>query len=211
MGDGLNAFSVYSTQRVDDAHKVDLVPFAYQTENSLYLVHGPYYVEMISATFSEGILPKMISLAQNFIKETPVDEKSIEELGFFPKENLNQGSMSLIAKDAFGFEGLDRVFTATYNIDGGKLTAFISKQKNSEEAKNLAKSLHKYFIAFGGKDMKPDIAVKDAKMIEIMGTFEIMFSLNSYLAGVYEASTRIQAETMVVELAAKLQEALDAK
>jgi Family of unknown function (DUF6599) len=211
MGDGLNAFSVYSTQRVDDAHKVDLVPFAYQTENSLYLVHGPYYVEMISATLSENILPKMTLLAQNFIKETPVDKKSIEELRFFPKENLNKGSMSLIAKNAFGFDGLDRVFTATYSIDGGKITAFISKQKNSQEAKNLAIGFHKYFITFGGKDIKPDVVIKDAKMVEIMDTFEIMFSLNSYLAGVHEASTKIQAEAMAEVLASKLQEALGTK
>jgi hypothetical protein len=204
MGDGLNAFSVYSTQRVDDAHEVDLVPFAYQTENSLYLVHGPYYVEMISATISEDILPKMTSLAQNFIRETPVDKKSIEELGLFPKENLNQGSVSMISKNAFGFDGLNRVFTATYNIDGGKITAFISKQKNSQEANNLAKSFHKYFIAFGGKDMKPDVEIKDARMVEIMDTFEIVFSLNSYLVGVHEASTKKQAEAMAEILAAKL-------
>ena len=119
--------------------------------------------------------------------------------------------MSLIAKNAFGFDGLDRVFSATYNIDGGKITAFISKQKNSQEAKNLAIGLHKYFITFGGKDIKPDVAIKDAKMVEIMGTFEIMFSLNSYLAGVHEASTKIQAEAMAEVLAAKLQEVLGTK
>ena len=211
MGDGLNAFSIYSTQRQDGARKVDLVPFAYQTENSLYLVHGPYYVEMISATLSENILPKMTSLAQNFIKDTPVDKRFIEELSFFPKENLNQGSMSLIARNAFGFAGLDRVFTATYNIDGGRMTAFISKQKNSQEAKNLVIGFHKYFIAFGGKGIKPDVVIKDAKMVGIMDTFEIMFSFNSYLAGVHEAPTKIQAEALAEALATKLQEALGTK
>jgi hypothetical protein len=211
MGDELNAFSIYSTQRIDDASKVDLVPFAYQTENSLYLVHGPYYVEIISATLSENILPTMISLAQNFIKDTPVDKKSIEELRFFPKKNLNQGSMSLIARNAFGFDGLDRVFTATYNIDGRKVTAFISKQKNSQEAKELAEGFHKYFITFGGKDMKPNVVIKGAKMVEIMDTFEIMFPLNSYLVGVHEASSKIQAEALAEKLAAKLQQTLGTK
>jgi len=38
-----------------------------------------------------------------------------------------------------------------------------------------------------------------------------MFSLNSYLAGVHEASTKIQAEAMAEVLATKLQEALATK
>ncbi len=211
MGNGINAFSVYSVQRRGDIQKVDLAQFAYQTESSLYLVHGPYYLEIIAAAPSEHILSKMTSLAQNFIKNTHVDTKSIKGLEFFPKENLDQESISLIAKNAFGFDGLDRVFTATYNIDGSKVTAFISKRQTPREAKNLAIDFYKYFITFGGKDIKPGLAVKDLKMIEIMDTFDIMFSINSYLAGVHEASTKVQAEEVAKALAQRLNEVLGAK
>jgi hypothetical protein len=211
MEDGLSAFSVYSMQRRGDAQKVDLAQFAYQTENSLYLVHGPYYLEMISATPLENMLSTMTSLAQNFIKNTHVDTKSIEGLGFFPKESLVQGSIALIAKNAFGFDGLDRVFTATYDIDGSKVTAFISKRKTPQEAKTLALGFHKYFITFGGKDIKSGVAIKDVKMIEIMDTFDIMFSLNSYLAGVHEASTKTQAEEVAEVLAKMLREMIGVK
>jgi len=55
MGKGINAFSVYSVQRRGDIQKVDLAQFAYQTKSSLYLVHGPYYLERIAATPSENI------------------------------------------------------------------------------------------------------------------------------------------------------------
>jgi len=211
MGNGINAFSVYSVQRRGDIQKVDLAQFAYHTESSLYLVHGPYYLEIIAATPSENILSKMASLAQNFIKNTHVDTKSIKGLGFFPKENLDQDSMALIAKNAFGFDGLDRVFTATYNIDGSKVIAFISERKTPQEAKELARDFHKHFITFGGKDIKPGVAIKDIKMIEIMETFDIMFSLNSYLAGVHEASTKAQAEEVAKALAQTLSEMLGAK
>ncbi len=211
MGDGLNAFSVYSVQRSDDARKVDLAQFAYQTENSLYLVHGPYYVEMISGTPSENMLSRMTLLAQNFINDTHVATKSIEELEFFPKKNLDQSSISLIIKNAFGFKGLDRVFTATYNIDGGKTTAFISKQKTPQEAKDLALGFHKHLITFGGKNIKSHVAIKDVKMIKIMNTFEIIFSLNSYVAGAHEASTKTQAEEIAEVLAKTLQGSPGAK
>ena len=211
MGNGINAFSVYSVQRRGDIQKVDLAQFAYQTESSLYLVHGPYYLEIIAAAPSDNILSKMTSLAQNFIKNTHVDTKSIKGFGFFPKENLDQDSITLIAKNAFGFDGLDRVFTATYNINGSEVTAFISKRKTPKEAKDLALDFHKHFITFGGKNIKPGLAIKGIKMIEIMDTFDIMFSFNSYLAGVHEASTKAQAEEVAKALAQTLGEMLGAK
>lgn len=204
MGDELNAFSVYSMQRIEGAPKVDLAQFAYQTENSLYMVHGPYYVELISVTPSKDMLSRLTSLAKNFIKDTPVKTKSIEALGLFPKENLDQDSISMIAKNAFGYERLDRVFTATYTIDESKVTVFISKRKTAREAKSLAIGFHKYFTTFGGKDIEPDVTIKDAKMVETMGTFDIMFALNSYFAGVHEASTKKQAEKLAEILAKKL-------
>ena len=208
MNDGLNAFSVYSAQRREDAQTIDLAQFAYHTEHSLYFVHGPYYVEMIAATPSESMLSKMASLAQNFINDTHVDTKSIQGLGFFPKENLDQSSIALIAKDAFGFDGLDRVFIAAYTIDGSNVTAFVSKRKTPQEAKDLAQGFYKYLITFGGKDIKSDVAIEDVKIIEIMGTFEIVFSLNSYLAGVHEAPTKAHAEYLSEILSKTLRKVL---
>jgi len=74
-----------------------------------------------------------------------------------------------------------------------------------------AADFHKHFITFGGKDIKPDVAVKDIKMIEIMDTFDIMFSLNSYLVGVHEAPTKAQAEEVAKALAQTLGEMLGVK
>jgi hypothetical protein len=202
----LNAFSVYSMQRNDDAQKVDFSQFAYRAGSSLYLLHGPYYVEMISAAPSGKLFSKMTSLAENFIKDTPVETKSIKGLGFFPKENLDHNSMALIARDAFGFDGLDRVFTARYTINGRKVTAFISKRKTPQEAKSLVIGLHQYFISFGGKDVIPDITVEGIKMVEIMDVFDIMFSIGPYLAGVHEASAQTDAEKVAEGLAKMLHE-----
>ncbi len=48
MGGLMNAFSVFSLQRRDTAQTIDVTPFAYQTDNTIYMVHGPYYVEILS-------------------------------------------------------------------------------------------------------------------------------------------------------------------
>ncbi|MBW1841579.1 MAG: hypothetical protein JRI75_07270 [Deltaproteobacteria bacterium] len=204
MGNGLNAFSVFSAQRRGNAQKADFAQFAYQTGYSLHFVHGQYYVEMISAAPIKNMLPMMASLAHNFVKETPVDSSSIEALGFFPEENLDPDSISLITKNAFGFDGLDHVFTAAYTIGGAKVTAFVSKRKTPQEAANLVRGLYQYFMAFGGREVDPDVAIENTKMVEIMDTFYTMFSLNAYFAGIHEASTRKQAEELAERLAITL-------
>ena len=207
MGDRINAFSVYSVQRRENARKMDLVQFAYKTENALYLVHGPYYMEVIATTSSERVRLKMLRLAENFVKDTAVPNQPIEGLDFFPPENLDKDSMTLIARNAFGYDGLDRVFTAIYTIDGGRVTAFISKRKTSREAKDLVQGFHQFLKAFDGKDVRPEGGVQNVKMVEIMDAFYTVFSHDVYVAGVHEASTRKQAEQLSGIIAKNLKKA----
>jgi hypothetical protein len=206
MGDGLNAFSVYSTQRREDAEPVDLTQFGYQVDNSLFLVHGQYYLEVISIKPNEKILRVLKLLASNFIQNTPVGRISIKEMDLFPQDNIEKEGISLIARNAFGFERLDRVFTATYNMDGHKLTAFISGRKTPKDAKMLAKALHDFFIDFGGKDINHDVAVHGLKMVEIMDAFEVIFYQGTYLAGIHEAPKKDLAERLARSLAKRIGE-----
>ena len=196
MGDRINAFSVYSVQRRENARKMDLVQFAYQTENALYLVHGPYYLEVMATKPSERVRSKMLRLAKNFVRDTAVPSQPIEGLDFFPPEHLDKDSITLIGKNAFGYDGLDRVFTASYTIDGGRVTAFISKRKTSREARDLVQGFHQFLKAFDGKDVRPQGGVQNVKRVEIMDAFYTVFSHDVYVAGVHEASTRKQAEQL---------------
>jgi hypothetical protein len=211
MGERINAFSVYSVQRRENARKMDLVQFAYKTENALYLVHGPYYMEIIATTPSERVRLKMLQLAENFVNDTAVHSKPIEGLDFFPPENLDKDSITLIARNAFGYDGLDRVFTAIYTIDGGRVTAFISKRKTPQEAKDLVQGLYQFLKAFDGRDIPLEGAVQNVKMVEIMDEFYTVFSHDVYVAGVHEASTRKQAEQLSGFIAERLKKVMDAK
>lgn len=196
MGDRINAYSVYSVQRRENARKMDLVQFAYQTENALYLVHGPYYLEVMATKPSERVRLKMLRLAKNFVKDTAVPIQPIEGLDFFPPEHLDKDSITLIGKNAFGYDGLDRVFTAIYTIDGGRVTAFISKRKTAREAKDLVKGFHQFLKTFDGKDVRLKGGLQNVTMVEIMDAFYTVFSHDVYVAGVHEASTRKQAEQL---------------
>jgi uncharacterized protein DUF6599 len=208
MGDLSNAFSVFSLQRRDNAQAIDVTPLAYQSENAVYLVHGPYYLEIISMASLGPRLSILTTLAERFVGNTPIKHEGIQELLLFPPTYQVKGSAALISSNAFGYDRLDNVFTTTYLINNEKISAYISKQKTPSNAKELAEGLHAYFKGFGGNNVIPNSAIEGARMIEIMDTYELMFSIGKYLAGVHEAPTREQAETLAKALAESLQEKL---
>jgi len=204
MGTLLNAFSVFSLQRRDNAQAIDVVPFAYQTENAMYLVHGPFYVEILWIQPLDGGITLLKSLAEQFVRDTPIKKEDLPELALFPLDNLVKGSASMILTHTFGFDRLDNVFTAEYRIGQDRITAYISKRKTDQDARDLVSGLHTYFKNFGGRNVESNISVQDARMIEIMGVFDLMFSMGEYFAGVHEAPNQEQAEEIAETLATAL-------
>lgn len=205
MGNLANAFSVFSLQQRDNARPIEVTPMAYQTENAVYLVHGPYYVELISMMPLGARMTMLSQMARQFVKDTPVQSADMHELTLFPQENQIKGSAAMIPKDAFGYDRLDKVFTITYQIVDDEAIAFISKRNSPAAAKELVNGLYAYFKEFGANDIKVNTSIKGARMIEIMGTYEYIFSINNYIAGVHEAPSQKQAEKLAQMLALSLQ------
>jgi hypothetical protein len=79
------------------------------------------------------------------------------------------------------------VFAADYNTQKGKIKAFLSRRKSPEEAGVLAKSYSGFLISLGGKPVKSETNPDNAEIIEIMDTFEVIFTKGPYLAGIHSA------------------------
>jgi len=204
MGSLVNAFSVFSRQRRDSAQTIDVTPLAYQTDSTVYLVHGPFYVEILSTLPPGTGHSLLMQLAEQFVRNTPVAKADLLLLDLFPPERLVKGSASMIAGDAFGFEGLDNVFLVAYDTEGGHSTAYVSRRKTAADARALVNELYRFFAQYGGTPVETTIPIEGVRMIEIMGTFEVMFSYKDYVAGVHEAPGRKQAEKIAVLLAGSL-------
>jgi hypothetical protein len=201
-----NAFSVFSAQRRDDAQTLDFAQYAYQTPNALFFVHGPFYVEIVASDISETIIEPMIAFAEDFIANHPIQSEAIGEKELFPAEGLIQTSISLVSSDAFGYERFNQIFTATYKLHGSELMAYYSRRKTSGEAEALASSYRDFLIAFGGKKVESDLAIKTAKMVHILDTYEIVFSHGPYLAGVREAVDQMPAQELAMNLFNRIKE-----
>jgi hypothetical protein len=205
MGNSENAFSVFSAQQRDDGKPADLGQFSYRTQNALYWVHGPYYLEIIGSTPTEENMEAMQLLAQAFVRNIKVETKSIAERKLFPSNGLDQNSIVLIPDNAFGYEGFDRVYIAGYKINDAELTAYISRRKTPLQAQKLASAYHRFLLAFGGEKQASNPLIKNARVVMILDTYEVIFSQGPYTAGVREATDTAQAINLAVTLKKNLE------
>ena len=206
MDQGQNAFSVFSAQRREGATNLDLTPHAYQTQNALYLVNGSYYIEIIASEATDRVHGPMTLLAEKFIGNTVVKTVTIGEQRLFPTQGLAADSISLISSDAFGFDRLDQIYVAGYEIGDAQLMAYLSRRQDSREASELASAYQKFLTDFGGRNFSDDLPIKDAGLVEILDTYEVIFSVGPFLAGVREAENKQQAIDLAVRLFEKLKD-----
>jgi len=209
MDDGQNAFSVFSAQRREGAAALDLTPYAYRTSNALFLVHGRFYIEIIASEATERAFNPVKLLAENFIASTATQTVTIQEKDLFPVQGLVADSISLISTDAFGFDRLNQIYTAEYEIGQQRLMAFLSRRQETRAAQDLASAYQKFLETFGGQNIDVNLAIKDAKLIEILETYEVSFSCGPYIAGVREAGSKEQAVNLALQLYKRLKEVID--
>ena len=200
MGNGKNAFAVFSAQRRENAESLDLTRYAYRSPNAIFMVCGRYYVELIASEASVPMMRSMEMLAAAFVRNTPNEKVTLAEQDLFPPQGLERDSIALVPADAFGFDRLNQVYTAEYRLNAETLMAYLSRRQTPAEAEALAGAYGKFLLKFGGKALEQQLPIKNARLIEILDTYEVIFSYGPFVAGVREAGTREQA----VELANQL-------
>ncbi len=206
MGKTKNAFSVFSVQRREGAASGSQGDHSYITENALYVVHGPYYMEIIASSDHPDAMMAVGAIAGAFIKSVKVESDSTSDAIFFPKTGLSKDTITLIASDAFGFEQLDQVYTAQYRLEDADLTAFISRRRSVQEARELLLAYHAFLLQFGGEVIKTSSDWKNLKVVSIMDSFEVIFFKGSFLAGVHQAENVAHALKLAGMLNEKLKE-----
>jgi hypothetical protein len=206
MGNSQNAFSVFSAQRRENAAPLDLVQNAYSTSNALFLTHGRYYMEIIASKAFEKMPQPLLMMAETFIHNTPAEIAAVNETALFPKQEQVKNSMVLIAANAFGYDGFDKIYSAEYELSGQRFTAYLSHRKTKEKAKKMASAYASFLLTYGGQKIEEPLQIKDARIIKILDTYEIVFSCGPYLAGVREAADLHPAKTLAKRLYQQIKE-----
>jgi hypothetical protein len=193
MSDYRNAFSVFSVQRRTGVQTVTITKDAYRSENGLFLVHGPYYLEIIATDTDGNLMNKAAELAQAFVNRHDVESQQLAVPDMFPAEGLVPGSVTLIAANGFGFDRFDNLYTATYRVEDTEVLVFLSQRASVEAAQKLRTDYVDYLIAFGGRRLPDEASLPGAVFIDILDMVELVVSKKEYVMGVHEAVTLQQA------------------
>lgn len=196
MESPMDAYAVYSAQYRPGAAPAGVSRYSYGTENALFFVHGAFYVEIVSAAVGPEAAGRLAKVASEFVRAHPAVETVVAERALFPQEGLVPDSIELQSADVFGFQELDDVFLARYRLDGVEMTAFLSRRASTDDARDLAAAYAAFLERFGGRSEEFAFPAAEANLIEIFGTYEIVFTHGPILAGVHEAEDRTLAERL---------------
>jgi hypothetical protein len=198
------AFAVYSQQRRPQAQPLTLAADAYQAANGLFLVQGVYYLEIIGSEASEALQARMMDLARAFVQAHPATQAAVDERALFPKEGLTADSISLTPANAFGFERLDRIYTADYAANSHHAMAFLSRRASAAEAAELAGAYADYLLTYGGQKVQAPEGAPPVTIIAILDQYEIVLHQGELLAGVHEADDLAYGLALAAKLYANL-------
>lgn len=200
-----NAFSVYSAQKRADVEDLPGLGFAYKTSNALFFVHGEYYIELIGSSESAELTEAMTDIANKIRTNLPIDDNTrIAELDLLPRENIIAGSIKLSLKNTFGFEGLTDIFSASYEVDGDIIIAFIGRRPDSDDAQVTAESYRRFLMANGAAVKTATKKPLEGKVLDFYGTTEIVLATGPFVAGIHEAENQRSAEKLAAMLIDKL-------
>lgn len=205
MAKAENAFSIFSMQRREGAESIGVVPNAYRTENALFMAHEKFYLEIIGTDASEALQAGIDRLAIIFVQAHGGNSVAYTPgANLFPESGLQAESLQLVTANAFGYEQLDRIYTAEYRIDGIRLTAFVSDRQTVEAASTLAVEYRRILASYGATTIDAPLLDEDAAAMKFFDAYEIIFSRGKYLAGVHEAGSLEAAGILAGQLAGHL-------
>ena len=207
MGHLRNAFSVYSRQRRPQAKKLSDVQFGYESGNAMYFVHGRYYIELIGSAESDRLRAAMTSLARAARSVLPESPARMPELEMFPAEGFIPESIKLYVSETFGCADLRNTFAAGYQVDGRRLTAFLSLCATRQDAHRMLGKYRDFLVSMGYSSAKPAderLGAAGAKVFQNYGVNEIIFTVGRLVAGVHEAEDELAGEKLAAMLLEKL-------
>ena len=184
MGNPTNAFGVFTAERQEETHSVDLGRDGYRFGAHLFIRKGPYYVCFIASEDGPDLQEINLLLAAKLMDSLEDFGGAVVGLGMLPEKDMVPGSEQYYRKDAMGLGFLNDTFMARYRKNSVLITFFITNRGNPAAAGDILNRYAAYARKFAEGSQEVIRSGVAITLCDMDGSYDALFQKNGIIAGV---------------------------
>ncbi|TRZ85195.1 hypothetical protein D4R89_12700 [bacterium] len=145
MGNGTNAFGIFSAERFPENKVVDVGTLGYIEGEVLNFIVGKDYVKILSFDGGAGTPAVLDAFARKVSEKTGEKGTLPPLLSVFPREGIIANSEKYILRNVMGFEFLRNGYMASYKLEGTEFECFLIKADEGRDPAVLLKQLLEFY------------------------------------------------------------------
>ncbi len=148
--DPIQAFGIYSQERLANAQFMDLGTQGYHEPNVINFISGPYYVKISGVNTGENDKNVLLPFAQK-LEEILGGKTSLPPiLASFPLEGKKKNTEKFISKDFLGYSFIHSGYTNDYEVAGNQFKIFVIEGKDLEDCRGMMEQ----YLRCSGREAK---------------------------------------------------------
>jgi hypothetical protein len=200
MGTPVNGFGIFSVERFPGDPPLDLGRLSYQSDASVYVWKGQFYIVVIASDFTEQLSQLSLEIAQQAVAFLSDEGEPVWGLSAFPQENLIQDSIQYFNADALGLEFMGQTYTAKYRHGDKEIMALLSRKKSEEAATKTVSLYAKYSEQYGNGFKDQAINGTPGILCDMRGVFDILFHKGKIVCGILSVDDPATAYASALKL-----------
>ena len=198
MGNHLNAFGIYSVERVPGGRDLDFGVDSYQYDTTLCFWQDKYYVKLMSYDMKPETAQSLSNLATLITQKMPKKGKPPYLFSIFPAEGRLKKSERYIKCDVLGQAYFTDGYSVEYDNDSNQYKTFLIRNKDPLETKQ---NFHKYlvFIKTIGQITDENIKIGEQAFAGIHNFYgRVLFARKGlYIIGVVNFDNKNSAQNII--------------
>ena len=207
MGNHLNAFGIYSVERVSGGRDLDFGVDSYQYDTTLYFWQDKYYVKLMSYDMKPETAQSLSGLATLITQKMPKKGEPPYLFSIFPAEGRLNKSERYIKCDVLGQAYFTDGYSVEYDNDNNQYKIFLIHNKDPLETKQ---HFHKYlvFIKTVGQITDENIKIGEQAFAGIHNFYgRVLFArMGLYIIGVVNFDKKNGAQNIINLMFSRLQQ-----
>jgi hypothetical protein len=135
MGDSLNAFGIYSVERLPDGRDAPYGIDGFKSDKMLAFWQGSYYVKLRAYDATPETAQSLSLLAQVITQKLPKEGGRPPLLSIFPEKGKLERSERYLRRDVLGQDYFTNGYRVEYGKDGSTYQVFLICGNSAEETK----------------------------------------------------------------------------